>query len=94
MPTGRNTSKSINQSEPPRAIVDPNQSERPNVKKQLSLHTNRTHIEGHNALVEIITDISNTRSRVISVLNPLKPLAATVKFYAGHYEISMLTWLL
>ena len=40
-----------------------------NLMKQLSLHMNRKHIGGQNALVGIFTDIPNAWSCVISVLN-------------------------
>ena len=38
-------------------------------RAQLSLHSNRIHIGGQNALLGIFTDVPNTRSCVISVLN-------------------------
>ena len=59
------------------ANLHPTQSIRANVKKQVSLHTNRREIGGQNTLVGIFTYILNTG---LCVLNPLKTAFVTVSF--------------
>ena len=68
----------------PHATLHPTQSIRPNVLRQISLHTNIIHNRGQNALVEIFTDIPNTQSCVISGIKPPKRLLSRVPLTTIH----------